>query len=267
AGDGIEAPTPVSNLENGEAAHTPEPRTTFQYSDNPSTPETNLRRYFSVYRPSFMQGNKYGITATAGVHSVTYNPVEWIANAQVGDTLPILLSTFTYFRGDPRVAFTISNPAAYTAQVTFHYFPPGATPYDATSPNASTDLANCFTVDAQIPPTSMDTVCLSFPYLSVLSAIPTSYFGFSNFQGGSDVLNTTLGTIVIYVGWQGDAPTGTALTIYQKIAFGNFRGFVPRNPPKLTAYSQPNMVTKTNAIVKLPVYRPMATTKAMVRRQ
>nr|UOF38920.1 polyprotein [Bovine kobuvirus] len=267
AGEGIEAPTPISNLENGEATHVPEPRTTFAYTDNPSTPETNLRRYFSVYRPVFMQGNQYGITAAAGVHSVTYNPVEWIANAQAGDTLPLLLSAFTYFRGDPRVAFTISNPAAYTAQVTFHYFPPGATPYDASAPNASTDLANCFTVDAQIPPTSMDTVCLSFPYLSVLSAIPTSYFGFSTFQGGSDVLNTTLGTIVIYVGWQGDVPPDTALTIFQKIAFGNFRGFVPRNPPKLTAYSQPTTTTRTNAIVKLPVYRPMASAKAMVRRQ
>lgn len=267
AGEGLEAPTPISNLENGEATTTPEERTTFSYTPNPQPGETNLCRYFSVYRPVFVYGDQYTMYAQQGVHSIEYNPIKWIANAQAGDTLPLLLSTFTYFKGDPRVAFTISNPAGYAAQITFHYQPPGAPPYNPDIPNSFVDLGNCFTVEAQIPPTSMDTVCLSFPYLSTLSAIPTSYFGFSNFNGGNDVLNTTLGTIVMSISWQGEVPDTTALTITQKIAFGNFRGFVPRAPPSLTAYSQPRVATRLFKQIYQPVHHPMSVSKAMVRRQ
>nr|WCS91597.1 polyprotein [Aichivirus D] len=229
AGEDLSAETSTSSIEQGAPVSEPETRTTFEYKDAPRPPDTRLNNFFSFYRPIFMEGDNYSTQLTTGIVMMELNPVTWIRNAGTGDTLSLLLSCFTYIRGDPRVAIRVSNPAAFTAYLSFFFIPPGGSTPNTNFTNIQ--LADCYNVRASIPPTSEDTICLSIPYANPLSAIPTSFMGFADFSGGTDVINTTFGTLVITVTFQGTVDTSQYPTIYPSIAFGNFRAWIPRAPP------------------------------------
>nr|WIM64418.1 polyprotein [Aichivirus D] len=229
AGEDLSAETSTSSIESGAPVSAPETRTTFEYKDAPRPPDTRLNNFFSFYRPIFMEGDNYSTQLTSGIQIMELNPVSWIRNAGTGDTLPLLLSCFTYIRGDPRVAIRVSNPAAYAAYLSFFFIPPGGAVPNTNFTNIQ--LADCYNVRASIPPTAEETICLSIPYANPLSAIPTSFMGFADFSGGTDVINTTFGTLVITVTFQGNVDTSQYPTIYPSIAFGNFRAWIPRAPP------------------------------------
>nr|YP_009167361.1 VP1 [Kobuvirus cattle/Kagoshima-1-22-KoV/2014/JPN] len=229
AGTDLDAQTSQSTIENGAPTSAPEERTTFQYVDAPVPPDTNLAAYFSFYRPIFISGNSYSVQLLSSIQVMELNPVDWIRNAGPGDTLPNLLSCFTYIRGDPRLSFRISNPASFAANITFFFIPPGgAVPSGAFT---NIQLEDNYHVRCSVDPVSEQTVCLSIPYCNPLSAIPTSFMGFADFQGGNDIVNTTFGTVVITVEFQGSVPAASYPTIYAGLAFGNFAAWVPRSPP------------------------------------
>nr|YP_009167350.1 VP1 [Kobuvirus cattle/Kagoshima-2-24-KoV/2015/JPN] len=229
AGEDLDAPTSTSSIESGAPVSAPETRTTFEYKDAPRPPDSMLANFFSFYRPIFVSGSNYSIQLTSGIQIMELNPVSWISNAGPGDTLPLLLSCFTYIRGDPRVAIRVSNPAAYAAYLSFFFIPPGGAVPNTNFTNIQ--LGDCYNVRATVGPTAEETICLSIPYANPLSAIPTSFMGFADFTGGTDVVNTTFGTLVITVTFQGNVDTSQYPTIYPSIAFGNFRAWVPRAPP------------------------------------
>nr|QGH59214.1 polyprotein [Porcine kobuvirus] len=258
AADDADAPTPVSNIESGSATTVPEPRTNFSYTDNPTPPDTNLQRFFSIYRPIFVNGENYSVGFTAGTgYTFPLNPVDWVAVAGPGDTLPLLLSCFTYFTGDPRVALTFSNPAPFAACITIYFAPPGSSPQ--TGDTSAASMGCFYSVQTSVPPTSEATIPISIPYASPLSAIPLSFFGFSDFAGGHDVVNTTLGTLYIRVTFQGEVPDPTYITIDAQIAFGNFCGYVPRAPPPLGTSPTPT-VAVVRPKGRSPIVRQCRTT-------
>nr|WOW96250.1 polyprotein [Caprine kobuvirus] len=263
AADDDSAPHPISNLESGEVVSVPEPRTTFAYSDNPTPPDTNLANFFSIYRRAPMDSNgDWEKSFNQGFETITYDLAAWIQNANAGDDLPLFLSCFTYMAADVRVAFSISNPAAFSAHVSFYYLPPGATPLWELTDNNVVALSNYYHVDAVVPPTSTQVVPLSFPYASPLCVLSLSYWGFSSYDGETDVANRNLGSVVVYVNFQSDAvPTTQNVTISQKIAFGNFRAWVPRPPPPLGAPPSASAISA----VALPAHRPLSSKSKIVR--
>nr|WGC84462.1 polyprotein [Caprine kobuvirus] len=227
--DDLNAPTTTSSIEGGAPSSAPETRTTFEIRDAHRPPDTILQNYITFNRPIFDSGSEYSAQLSTGIQVRELNPVSGNLYAGSGDTRLLCILLFTYVRGDPRLAIRVSNPAAFTAHISFFFIPPGGAVPNSNFTNVQ--LADCYNVRAPVAPTKRETVCLSIPYANPLSAIPTSFMGFADFSGGTDVVNTTFGTLVITVEFQGTVDTSQYPTIYPSIAFGNFRAWVPRPPP------------------------------------
>ncbi|AVX29483.1 polyprotein [Marmot kobuvirus] len=246
----LDAPQDTANIENGAADSTPQPRTTFDYTENPLPPDTKLENFFSFYRllPLTTSSPNLPLPVTDAAQ-VPLDPIHWQENADVSG-LTAMLSCFTYITADLRLTLRISNPNGLPISVMVAFAPPGAT--IPTNPDAQS-LSNFFMSEVPVTASSSTLVSFSIPYTSPLSAIPTTYFGWEDWSGANfGILRTgSWGTLLLLP----QPPSSTSvlldLSLTCWIAFGNFKGWVPRPPPPLPPLPTPSTSPeKTVAVVR-----------------
>lgn len=233
----LDAPQDTANIENGAADNTPQPRTTFDYTENPHPPDTILENFFSFYRLlPLADGPTLSLPITEAAQ-VPLDPIHWLKNADVSG-LASMLSCFTYIAADLRLTLRIANPNGLPVSLIVAFAPPGATiPSNPTRQS----LSNFFMAEVPVTATAATLVSFSVPYTSPLSAIPTSFYGWEDWSGANfGVLQTgSWGSLLFFPSLpsQGAALLDLSLTCW--LAFGNFKGWVPRAPPPLPPIPTP----------------------------
>lgn len=97
----LDAPQDTANIENGASDNTPQPRTTFDYTENPLPPDTRLENFFSFYRLLPLTDSPMLSLPVTDVAQVPLDPIHWLKNADVSG-LASMLSCFTYIAADLR---------------------------------------------------------------------------------------------------------------------------------------------------------------------
>lgn len=246
----LDAPQDTANIENGACDNTPQPRTTFDYTENPTPPDTKLENFFSFYRLLPLAENSpiLPLPLTDAVQ-VPLDPVHWLRNADVSG-LASMLSCFTYIAGDLRFTLRISNPNGLPVSMLVAFAPPGATiPSQPTRQN----LSNFFMAEVPVAASTSTLVSFSIPYTSPLSAIPTTYYGWEDWSGTNfGILQAgSWGTLMIQPAISSADPALLDLSLTCWLAFGNFKGWVPRAPPPLPPLPTPaTSPEKVVAVVK-----------------
>ncbi|ATY47699.1 polyprotein [aichivirus A7] len=230
--DGLKADQDTANIEMGAADNAPQNRTTFNYTENPTPPDTSLRNFFSFYRLLPLgDGTPTLSIPLDSAAEIPLNPIHWISNADVAG-LSSMLSCFTYVAADLRLTFRFSNPNGIPCTVLVAYAPPGAT----LPRNPTRQILSNFYM-AEVPCSADDASLVSFsiPYTSPLSAIPTSYYGWEDWSGANfgDLSTGSWGTIVLLPSASTTVPADLDLVISCWLSFGNFSAWVPRAPPPL----------------------------------
>lgn len=195
---------------------------TFSYPYHPGLPDTVLANYFSFYREAAFSSTTLALPGTLQIPLTPH-----ASNSIIGN----LLSAFTYYRGDLRVALEITCSVQQPISLTMAFVPPGATTPSTITQNT---LANFYAVTQVV--TASATICLSIPYTSPLSALMTQYCGWQAYNSTTfgTLLTNTLGTLVLLANKQAfDSPEEITVTPF--FAFGNFRAWLPRPLPPTNA--------------------------------
>lgn len=245
----LDAPQDTANIENGASDNTPQPRTTFDYTENPLPPDTRLENFFSFYRLLPLTDSPMLSLPVTDVAQVPLDPIHWLKNADVSG-LASMLSCFTYIAADLRFTLRIANPNGLPISLIVAFAPPGAT--IPSNPDRQA-LSNFFMAEVPITATAATLVSFSVPYTSPLSAIPTSYYGWEDWTGTNfGILQSgSWGTLLFLPSLpsQGAAVLDLSLTCW--LAFGNFKGWVPRAPPPLPPLPTPSAdAERTVAVVR-----------------
>lgn len=246
----LDAPQDTANIENGASDNTPQPRTTFDYTENPTPPDTKLSNFFSFYR--LLPLSSTGPTLPLPLEDtaqVPLDPIHWLSNADTSG-LAAMLSCFTYIAADLRFTLRIANPNGLPISLIVAFAPPGAT---IPSKPDRQSLSNFFMSEVPVSATSSTLVSFSIPYTSPLSAIPTSYFGWEDWSGTNfGILKTgSWGTLLFLPSLPASGAALLDLSLTCWIAFGNFKAWVPRAPPPLPPLPTPaSSPEKTVAVVK-----------------
>nr|QXR02152.1 polyprotein [Canine kobuvirus] len=167
----LSAPQDTANIENGASDNSPQPRTTFEYTENSLPPDSNLENFFSFYRllPLGSNTNPSIPLPNGTVAQLPLDPLHWQQSADVAG-LTAMLSCFTYIAADLRFTLRISNPNGLPTSVLIAYAPPGAT--IPQNPDRQM-LSNFFMAETPISESNTTLISFSIPYTSPLSAIPT----------------------------------------------------------------------------------------------
>lgn len=226
----LNAPQDTANLENGASDNSPQPRTTFDYTENPVPPDTKLENFFSFYRLLPLTSTPSLSLPIGDAASVILDPINWIKNADVSG-LAAMLSCFTYVAGDLRFTLRISNPNGAPVSVMVAFAPPGST--IPANPDRQA-LSNFFMAEVPVEASAATLVSFSIPYTSPLSAIPTSYYGWEDWSGTVfGMLETGSWGHLLMIPTPSVDQMAIDLSLTAWVAFGNFRAWVPRPPPPL----------------------------------
>ncbi|AIK67137.1 polyprotein [aichivirus A5] len=236
--DGLKAGQDTANIEMGASDNTPQERTTFQYTENPNPPDSNLQNFFSFYRLLPLGDGTPALSLSLqSAAEIPLDPIHWLSNADVAG-LSSMLSCFTYIAADLRLTLRIGNPNGIPCTLLLAYAPPGATlPRNPTRQY----LSNFFMAEVPCSADQASMVSFSVPYTFPLSAIPTSYYGWEDWSGTNfGILSTgSWGTLILLPEASSSVPADTPLSITCWLAFGNFQGWVPRAPPPLPSLPSP----------------------------
>lgn len=209
---------------------------TFSYPFHPGLPDTVLANYFSFYREAAFTSTTLALPGDLQIPLVPHQ-----SNSIIGN----LLSAFTYYRGDLRIALEITCSVQQPITLTMAFVPPGATIPTTISQNT---LANFYAVTQVV--TASAVICLSVPYTSPLSALMTNYCGWQAYNSTTfgSLLTNTLGTLVLLADKQAfDSPEEISVTPF--FAFGNFRAWLPRPLPPTNALP-PTVKVDTSTILR-----------------
>nr|QQM16352.1 MAG: polyprotein [Kobuvirus sp.] len=247
----LDAPQDTGNIENGAADNTPQPRTTFDYTENPLPPDTKLENFFSFYRLLPMGNNgapSLSFPANEGT-IIPLNPINWLQGADVSG-IASMLSCFTYIAADLRITLRFSNPNDNPATMLVAFAPPGATiPLHPTRQM----LSNFYMAEVPVSAATSTMVSFSIPYTSPLSAIPTSYFGWEDWSGTNfgQLSSGSWGNLMLIPSLAVDSAIPFDFQLSCWVAFGNFKAWVPRPPPPLRLLPTPAAnAERTVAVIK-----------------
>lgn len=202
---------------------------TFHYPTHHGLPDTVLSTFFSFYRDFWLDNNNitFGEPTLVNLTPATNNT----------SVLQQLLSAFTYFKADLRIACSFTGSFQQPFTINIGYIPPGAT---LTSAVNVQDLSNFFMVSQTL--TAEATICLSVPYNCPLSAMMVQFCGWENYSGQNfgQLMSNTFGALVIFPQKSVyESPETLNMNVY--IAFGDFKAWLPRplpipgSPPTLEA--------------------------------
>nr|UZV41923.1 MAG: polyprotein [Feline kobuvirus] len=246
----LDAPQDTANIENGAADNKPQDRTTFEYTENPLPPDSNLQNFFSFYRLLPLSQTQPSVPLPQGETAmVSLSPLNWQTTANYTG-LAAMLSCFTYIAADLRFTLRISNPNGVPATVLIAYAPPGATL--PRNPDRQM-LSNFFMSEVPLTASNATLVSFSIPYTSPLSAIPTTYYGWEDWSGTNfGVLQAgSWGSLLLMPTFPTEVPHADPLSATMWVAFGNFKAWVPRPPPPLPPLPTPtSSPEKSVAVIK-----------------
>nr|WDW25846.1 MAG: polyprotein [Canine picornavirus] len=228
---GLAAPPSTTTLESGVPDTELKPRTTFDYTDTDTVPDTVLRNYFSFFRwfplSDESQAEEPSLVMTPGLYyQIPTDP------SRFNDcTLKNLLTAFTYFVADLRINLRVTPTPGYCGSLLVAFVPVGATVPTTLSPQA---LSNYTLVDQPFNGLGTQEIAISVPYTSPQSALFTVFNGWGVYNPTATdfgILHTNMWGTLILMSTVNQAEV--TLTVEAWMSFGNFQGYCPRATPAL----------------------------------